>query len=82
MIMTTFLNTKEYIFTQAERDCIQAIFEAAEQEVREWLPQLATKIKLVVEVGTTVIPETGETGRTLSGKGYQLKAKNLLRIWF
>ena len=68
MIMTTFLNTKEYIFTQAERDCIQAIFEAAEQEVREWLPQLATKIKLMVEVGTTVIPETGETGRTLSGK--------------
>ena len=32
------------------------------------MPQLAAKIELVVEVGTTVIPETGETGRTLSGK--------------
>lgn len=68
MIVVIFLNTEEYIFTQAERNCIQAVSEAAEQRVREWLPQLTTKIELVVEVGTTVIPETGETGRTFGRK--------------
>ena len=68
MIVTTFLNTEEYVFTQAECDRIQAVSEAAEQEVREWLPQLAVKVELVVEAGTKVIPTTGETGRTLSGK--------------
>ncbi|MGB3789516.1 MAG: DUF2268 domain-containing putative Zn-dependent protease [Phormidesmis sp.] len=68
MIVATFLNTEEHVFTQAERDCIRAVSEAAEHEVRECLPQLATKIELVVEVGTTVIPETGETGRTFGLK--------------
>lgn len=68
MIITTFLYTEEYVFTQAERDRIQAVSEAAEDEVREWLPQLAAKVELMVEVGATVIPETGETGRTFGRK--------------
>ena len=34
MIVAVFLDTEEYIFTQAERDRIQAVSEAAEQEVR------------------------------------------------
>ena len=80
MIVVVFLDTEKYVFTQVERSCIQTVSEAAEHEVREWLPQLATKVELVVEVGTTVIPETGETGRTLSGEQQVTWTVNPFRV--
>lgn len=43
MIVATFLNTEEYVFTQAERDCIQAVSEAAEHEVRLCIGVIAVR---------------------------------------
>jgi hypothetical protein len=51
-----------YRFSQAERDTIEAIAEAAIPEIRRFLPSLPHDLVLKVHSGKDVIPETGETG--------------------
>jgi hypothetical protein len=62
MIRPHFLDSELHQFTDDERTVIADICEAAEPDLRAALPQLQSHVNLLVEAGTTVIPETGEVG--------------------
>ncbi len=49
-------------FTRADRAAIERVADGAARDVRKLLPALPERLRLTVQVGTRVIPETGETG--------------------
>ena len=51
-----------YDFSGAERRAIDEIANRAEGDVRKLLPALPADLRLTVQVGDRVIPETGENG--------------------
>lgn len=50
-----------YAFSQAEREAIAAVAERAARDARELLPTLPAELRITVQTGERVIPETGET---------------------
>jgi hypothetical protein len=50
-----------YTFSRSERQAIEAIADRAVRDAREILPALPAELRLTVQTGTKVIPETGET---------------------
>ncbi len=50
-----------YTFSRTERSAIEAVAERAARDVRILLPGLPAELRLTVQTGTKVIPETGET---------------------
>jgi uncharacterized protein YjaZ len=50
-----------YAWSQNERAAIERIAQQAAKDVRALLPELPTALRLTVQVGNKVIPETGET---------------------
>ena len=63
-ITVEFYSEDGYRFSQAERDTIEDIADAAIPEVRKFLPALPNELLLKVYPGKDVIPETGESGFT------------------
>jgi uncharacterized protein YjaZ len=53
-----------YEFSRVERRTIERIANAAAREARQHLPALPTRLRLTVQVGSRVIPETGDTATT------------------
>ncbi len=51
-----------HIWSRAERNAIEKVAERAAHDARKVLPELPTNLRLTVQVGDRVIPETGETG--------------------
>jgi uncharacterized protein YjaZ len=51
-----------HTFSRNERNVIEAIAERAAKDVGQMLPALAAELTITVQIGTRVIPETGETG--------------------
>jgi len=51
-----------YSFSRAERRAIQQVADRAVADVRRLLPGLPAHLRITVQVGSRVIPETGETG--------------------
>jgi hypothetical protein len=51
-----------YSFSWSERRAIGQIAERAERDVRRFLPTLPGQLRITVQAGSQVIPETGETG--------------------
>ncbi len=51
-------------FSQAERQAIERVANAAVGDARRHLPALPARLRLTVQVGSSVIPETGETATT------------------
>lgn len=51
-----------YDFSRRERAAIQRIADRAARDVRPLLPGLPTDLRITVQAGDRVIPETGETG--------------------
>src|SRR4051794_4988888 len=66
-VTVQFYIVEGYRFSQAERDTIQNIADAAATEVQRLLPSLPSALVLKVRAGTHVIPETGETGELVLG---------------
>jgi hypothetical protein len=52
----------DYQFSDAERDAIQTVADAAAVDVRRSLPTLPRKLVMQVHAGRQVVAETGETG--------------------
>lgn len=52
----------DYQFSDAERDAIQTVADAAAADVRRSLPTLPRKLAMQVHAGKQVVAETGETG--------------------
>lgn len=50
-----------YAFTAAERRAIERVANAAARDARDLLPGLSQHLRLTVQPGANVIPETGET---------------------
>jgi hypothetical protein len=48
-------------FSATDRQTIEAIADRATRDVRRLLPALPSELRLTVQPGTTVIPETGES---------------------
>jgi uncharacterized protein YjaZ len=53
-----------YTFSRTERNAIERIANHAARDVRELLPALPADLRLTVQAGNRVIPETGETAET------------------
>jgi hypothetical protein len=51
-----------YTFSRNERAAIERIADRATRDVRQLLPGLPQDLRITVQVGDDVIPETGETG--------------------
>jgi len=51
-----------YDFSRSERSAIQRIADRAARDVRPLLPGLPTDLRITVQAGDRVIPETGENG--------------------
>lgn len=51
-----------YSFSEGERRAIGQIAQSAALDVRQFLPTLPGQLRLTVQAGSQVIPETGETG--------------------
>jgi uncharacterized protein YjaZ len=51
-----------YAFSRSERAAIRTVAERAVRDVRPLLPGLPTELRITVQAGDRVIPETGETG--------------------
>jgi uncharacterized protein YjaZ len=51
-----------YDFTRSERAAIQRVADRAARDVRPLLPGLPTDLRITVQPGGRVIPETGENG--------------------
>lgn len=51
-----------YSFTRTERRVIEHVAERAAHDVRALLPGLPSRLRVTVQAGSRVIPETGETG--------------------
>jgi hypothetical protein len=51
-----------YTFSRAERNAIEAVADGAARAVRALLPALPAELRLIVQTGVRVIPETGESG--------------------
>jgi uncharacterized protein YjaZ len=51
-----------HIFSRSERAAIQMVADRAERDVRRLLPGLPEHLRITVQAGDNVIPETGETG--------------------
>jgi uncharacterized protein YjaZ len=49
-------------FSRSERAAIEQVAERAARDVRNLLPELPRDLRITVQVGDRVIPETGETG--------------------
>lgn len=65
-ITVEFYSEDGYRFSQAERDTIEDIADAAIPEVRKFLAALPNDLTLKVYPGKDVIPETGEGGSIAS----------------
>jgi hypothetical protein len=50
-----------YSFSRAEREAIEAVADRAAHDARALLPALSSELRLTVQTGVRVIPETGET---------------------
>lgn len=53
-----------YDFTRSERAAIEGVANRAARDVRPLLPTLPMDLRLTVDAGDRVIPETGENGST------------------
>jgi uncharacterized protein YjaZ len=51
-----------YSFSRTERRAIQQVVDRAAADVRRLLPGLPSDLRITVQAGSRVIPETGETG--------------------
>jgi uncharacterized protein YjaZ len=51
-----------YDFSRSDRAAIQRVADLAARDVRQFLPGLPTDLRITVQAGDRVIPETGETG--------------------
>jgi hypothetical protein len=51
-----------YAFSRTERSAIQTVADRAARDVRQLLPALPTGLRITVQTGDRVIPETGENG--------------------
>ena len=51
-----------YAFSRPERQAIQDVAERAVVDARRHLPALPGRLRITVQAGSWVIPETGETG--------------------
>jgi len=51
-----------HVFSRSERAAIQRVADRAARDVRQLLPGLPTDLRITVQAGDRVIPETGETG--------------------
>lgn len=51
-----------YAFSRAERAAIETVADRAVADVRVLLPDLPSDLRITVQAGSDVIPETGETG--------------------
>ena len=51
-----------YTFSRSERSAIEQVADRAARDVRSLLPSLPEELRLTVEAGDRVIPETGENG--------------------
>lgn len=69
MIVTSFSDTDEHIFSQAERELIREVAIASEYSVRMLLPRLIDRIELTVKAGAIALPEIGAIGATIGRKG-------------
>ena len=55
-----------YAFSRAERNAIESIAGRAAREARALLPALSRELRITVQAGDRVIPETGETAEVSS----------------
>ena len=53
-----------YTFSRTERNAIERVADRAARDVRQLLPALPADLRITVQAGTRVIPETGETAET------------------
>jgi len=53
-----------YAFSRTERNAIESVAYRAAHDVRQLLPSLPAELRITVQVGSRVIPETGETAGT------------------
>jgi uncharacterized protein YjaZ len=51
-----------HVFSRSERAAIQGVADRAAHDVRQFLPGLPKDLRITVQAGDRVIPETGETG--------------------
>lgn len=65
-IAVHLLNTDSFSFSVEEAELINATAAACEPEIRALLPDLRINLNLVVSTGSSVIPETGEVGFSVS----------------
>ena len=68
-----FLDSDAYQFDDSTRSLVRSIAEDTEQELRVLLPQLESRIHLVIMPSKDVIPETGESATTLTPFSIQMR---------
>jgi uncharacterized protein YjaZ len=61
-VAVEYRNGDGHTFSRAERRAIDAVAARAVRDARELLPALPAELRLTVQTGRRVIPETGETG--------------------
>lgn len=66
MITCEFNDIDDNAFSQEARAAVHEVCDATEPEVRLLLPTLIPTVHLTVQVGTFVIPETGEVGTAVA----------------
>ena len=57
-----YRDSDDYAFSKMDRNAIETIATTAARDVRCFLPELPPELRITIQTGSRVIPETGETG--------------------